>query len=110
MVYINTNTISSVNFPKHFAYDDVNFTLELQNTLDKTIFNILVSNKSTNSRIYEFDLTNKIPESMKIGTYEYKLKDNEGTVYEIGIVQYGEYINNPTSYNKSNTLKQYTRK
>ena len=57
MVYINENTINSTAFPKHFAYDYADFILELKNTLDKTIFNIEVSNMSTNSRIYEFDLT-----------------------------------------------------
>ena len=83
--------------------------MELKNTLDKTIFNIEVSNLSTNSRIYEFDLTGKLPENMKVGTYEYKLKDAEGQIYEIGVVQYGDYINNPTSYVKSNERKQYTK-
>ena len=46
---------------------------------------------------------------MKVGTYEYKLKDDEGEIYEIGVLQYGEYINNPTSYVKSNERKQYTK-
>ena len=109
MVYINENTINSTAFPKHFAYDYADFLLELKNTLDKTIFNIEVSNLSTNSRIYEFDLTGKLPETMKVGTYEYKLKDNKGDIYEIGVLQYGEYINNPTSYVKSNERKQYTK-
>lgn len=109
MVYINENTINSTAFPKHFAYDYADFLLELKNTLDKTIFNIEVSNMSTNSRIYEFDLTGKLPENMKVGTYEYKLKDAEGEIYEIGVLQYGEYINNPTSYVKSNERKQYTK-
>ena len=109
MVYINENTINSTAFPKHFAYDYADFLLELKNTLDKTIFNIEVSNMSTNSRIYEFDLTGKLPENMKVGTYEYKLKDDEGQIYEIGVLQYGEYINNPTSYVKSNERKQYTK-
>ena len=109
MVYINENTINSTAFPKHFAYDYADFLLELKNTLDKTIFNIEVSNISTNSRIYEFDLTGKLPENMKVGTYEYKLKDAEGQIYEIGVLQYGEYINNPTSYVKSNERKQYTK-
>lgn len=109
MVYINENTINSTAFPKHFAYDYADFMLELKNTLDKTIFNIEVSNISTNSRIYEFDLTGKLPENMKVGTYEYKLKDGEGEIYEIGVLQYGEYINNPTSYVKSNERKQYTK-
>ena len=109
MVYINENTINSTAFPKHFAYDYADFMLELKNTLDKTIFNIEVSNMSTNSRIYEFDLTGKLPENMKVGTYEYKLKDAEGEIYEIGVLQYGEYINNPTSYVKSNERKQYTK-
>ena len=109
MVYINENTINSTAFPKHFAYDYADFLLELKNTLDKTIFNIEVSNLSTNSRIYEFDLTGKLPENMKVGTYEYKLKDAEGQIYEIGVLQYGEYINNPTSYVKSNERKQYTK-
>lgn len=109
MVYINENTINSTAFPKHFAYDYADFMLELKNTLDKTIFNIEVSNMSTNSRIYEFDLTGKLPENMKVGTYEYKLKDDEGEIYEIGVLQYGEYINNPTSYVKSNERKQYTK-
>lgn len=109
MVYINENTINSTAFPKHFAYDYADFMLELKNTLDKTIFNIEVSNISTNSRIYEFDLSGKLPENMKVGTYEYKLKDNEGQLYEIGVLQYGEYINNPTSYVKSNERKQYTK-
>ena len=27
---------------------------------------------------------------MKVGTYEYKLKDDEGEIYEIGVLQYGE--------------------
>ena len=54
MVYINENTINSTAFPKHFAYDYADFILELKNTLDKTIFNIEVSNMSANSRIYEF--------------------------------------------------------
>lgn len=109
MVYINENTINSTAFPKHFAYDYADFMLELKNTLDKTIFNIEVSNISTNSRIYEFDLSGKLPENMKVGTYEYKLKDAEGQLYEIGVLQYGEYINNPTSYVKSNERKQYTK-
>lgn len=109
MVYINENTINSTAFPKHFAYDYADFLLELKNTLDKTIFNIEVSNISTNSRIYEFDLSGKLPENMKVGTYEYKLKDAEGQLYEIGVLQYGEYINNPTSYVKSNERKQYTK-
>ena len=109
MVYINENNINSIAFPKHFAYDSAYFLLELKNTLDKTIFNIEVINISANSRIYEFDLTDKLPETMKVGTYEYKLKDDEGQIYEIGIVQYGDYINNPTSYVKSNERKQYTK-
>lgn len=109
MVYINENNINSIAFPKHFAYDSANFTLVLKNTLDKTIFNIEVSNISTNSRIYEFDLTNKIPETMKVGTYEYSLIDDENQIYEMGVLQYGDYINNPTSYVKSNERKQYTK-
>lgn len=109
MVYINENNINSIAFPKHFASDSVDFILELKNTLDKTIFNIEVSNMSANSRIYEFDLTGKLPRTMKVGTYEYKLKGAEGQIYEIGIVQYGDYINNPTSYVKSNERKQYTK-
>ena len=109
MVYINENNINSIAFPKHFAYDSANFTLVLKNTLDKTIFNIEVSNLSTNSRIYEFDLTNKLPETMKVGTYEYSLIDDENQIYEMGVLQYGEYINNPTSYVKSNERKQYTK-
>ena len=109
MVYINENNINSIAFPKHFAYDSANFTLVLKNTLDKTIFNIEVSNISTNSRIYEFDLTNKIPETMKVGTYEYSLIDDENQIYEMGVLQYGDYVNNPTSYVKSNERKQYTK-
>ena len=109
MVYINENNINSIAFPKHFVYDSANFTLVLKNTLDKTIFNIEVSNISTNSRIYEFDLTNKIPETMKVGTYEYSLIDNESQIYEMGVLQYGDYINNPTSYIKSYERKQYTK-
>ena len=109
MLYINENNINSIAFPKHFAYDSANFTLVLKNTLDKTIFNIEVSNISTNSRIYEFDLTNKIPETMKVGTYEYSLIDDENQIYEMGVLQYGEYINHPTSYVKSNERKQYTK-
>ena len=60
-------------------------------------------------KLYQFDLTGKLPETMKVGTYEYKLKDDEGQIYEIGVLQYGEYINNPTSYVKSNERKQYTK-
>jgi hypothetical protein len=109
MIYINNTTIETVQFPKHFAYESSELILELKNTLDKTVFNIAVSNISTNSRIYEFNLKDKMPEEMKVGTYEYQLKDIEGQIYEIGVVQYGEYINEPTSYNKSNVRKQYTK-
>ena len=95
--------------PLHFANTGVTYTLELTNTLDKSVITTTtVVNSSTNSRIYEFDLSD-IESEFKTGTYEYKLiLDNE--TLEIGIAQFGEYETTTVQYEgKNNKYKQYTR-
>lgn len=94
--------------PLHFANTGVTYTLELTNTLDKSVITTTVENSSTNSRIYTFDLS-AIENEFKTGTYEYKLiLDNEQL--EIGIAQFGEYETTTVQYvGKNNKYKQYTR-
>ena len=94
--------------PKHFEITGVTYTLEMINTLDKSVITTTVENSSTNSRIYKFDLS-AIENEFKTGTYEYKLiLDNEPL--EIGIAQFGEYETTTVQYvGKNNKYKQYTR-
>lgn len=94
--------------PLHFANTGVTYTLELTNTLDKSVITTTVENNSTISRIYEFDLS-AIEGEFKTGTYEYKLILDTKTL-EIGIAQFGEYETTTVQYEgKNNKYKQYTR-
>ena len=94
--------------PKHFANTGVTYTLEFTNTLDKSVITTTVENSSTNSRIYEFDLS-AVETEFKVGTYEYKLILDTETL-EIGIAQFGEYETTTVQYvGKNNKYKQYTR-
>ena len=108
MIYINEQNITEINMPLHFANTGVTYTLELTNTLDKSVITTTVENSSTNSRIYKFDLS-AIENEFKVGTYEYKLiLDTEPL--EIGIAQFGEYETTTVQYvGKNNKYKQYTR-
>lgn len=108
MIYINEQNITEINMPLHFANTGVTYTLELTNTLDKSVITTTVVNNSTNSRIYEFDLS-AIESEFKVGTYEYKLILDTETL-EIGVAQFGEYETTTVQYvGKNNKYKQYTR-
>ena len=94
--------------PLHFANTGVTYTLEFTNTLDKSVITTSVENISTNSRIYQFNLS-AIESEFKTGTYEYKLILDTETL-EIGIAQFGEYETTTLQYEgKNNKYKQYTR-
>ena len=54
MIYINEQNITEINMPKHFENTGVTYTLELINTLDKSVITTTVENKFnhfTNIRI-----------------------------------------------------------
>jgi hypothetical protein len=108
MIYINEQNIDKINMPLHFANTGVTYTLELTNTLDKSVITTTVENSSTNSRIYQFDLS-AIENEFKTGTYEYKLILGTETL-EMGIAQFGEYETTTVQYvGKNNKYIQYTR-
>jgi hypothetical protein len=110
MIYINEENINEVIVPIHFFSSGTSFNMELINTLDKNTIEITgVTNSSTNSRIYIFDLSSKLSE-FKIGTYEYQLKEIDNTVVEEGIVQFGDYTVTTKEYQgKNNKYVQYTK-
>ena len=102
MIYINENT-TTVTFPKT-STSDVN-SIEIINQTTKERFTVDVTDISSSSSFYKFDLS----ESLHLftnGQYDYKLLYRSETV-ETGVLQYGDFYLTNNQYDTNIEITTY---
>ena len=102
MIYINENT-TTVTFPKT-STSDVN-SIEIINQTTKERFTVDVTDISSSSSFYQFDLSDSLS-LFTNGQYDYKLLYQSETV-ETGVLQYGDFYLTNNQYDTNIEITTY---